>query len=789
MSRAIERPRARTGRRIGSACSALAAAVLVGLLAFVLGASPASAYWTATGEGAATGRTETLGPPTDVTVPAEAVTDVPLSWTVGTGGVAPTGYYVTRDLGAITAPACSSSPAALRVGTSCLDAGVPDGDYTYVVTAVFRTWTAPSAESSTVSAVNPTHLAFLSQPTDVTGGDVIAPPVVVTLLTAAGTAAAYAGMPITLAIGTNPGGGTLAGTTTVLSAADGTATFNNLAVDRPGVGYTLVASSPDLTPATSLAFTVLLPPPLVEASSYSVLGGAGVVNTLPTTISGDLGTGPGFVATGFPPGTVGGDIHVGDADAANALGDFVDAYDELRVLTPATALPGEVGGLTLGPGVYRSGAAVAVTGILTLNGGGDPDARFVFQVGAALNMAADGQIVLINGAQAANVYWVITGAVTIGARSQFKGTILADGAITIGDSSELIGRAFATGAVTMANNTIRFTTALPPVLTMAGGIAVVTKDTTPAISGTSNAPAGTTIKVTVDGQLLTTTVQSGGGWTVTAGPLLAGSYPLVAQVRDAAGNGTKVTQTLTVEVNPDPVALGLAGSFSVLSATAVVNTGTSHLSGDLGVSVGVATGFPPGTLGGAIHAGDAAASSAQADLLAAIDDAEGRRAHTEFAGNLGGRTFHAGVHHAAAAVGLTGIVTLDGENDPNAVFIFQIGAALTAAASCQVNLINGVQAANVFWVVNGAAGTGASCVFGGNILVRGAITLGASTNLVGRALSRDAVTLASNAVTGATPAPAARFSGSARSDESDDPTSVDPTPTPTRAAVGPGGEQ
>lgn len=763
MSTATNQSRFHPRRRIGSACSAVSLAVLVGLLTIALGASPASAYWSSTGTGTAAGQTGALAPPTDVTVPDEAFTDVPVSWTAGTGGVEPEGYYVTRQADTETFPACDSSPAELLTTTSCLDLDVADGGYLYVVTAVFRSWTAPSAETQSVIVINPTQLGFVVEPTDVTAGEAIAPAVVVTLLSAAGNPVAYAGIPITLAIGTNPSTGSLAGTTTVNTAADGTATFPNLSIDRAGVGYTLVATSPDLNSATSNLFNVLPPPPLGDASSYSVLGGAGVVNTLGSNVSGDLGVGPGMDATGFGPGggTVGGDIHRGDQHAQDALADAASAYTAFMDLEapPENELSGNLNGLTLGPGVYHSTAALGITGTVTFNGGAND--VFIIQVDAALNTAAGDHVVLTGGAQASNVYWVVDGAVTLGAGTLFKGTILADGAITIGDSTELIGRAFATGAVTMANNTIRFTPALPPTLTMTGGAAVVTKDTTPAISGTTNAPVGTTIKVTVDGQVLTTTVQTGGGWSVTAASLLAGAYDVVAQVRDAAGNATKAFQTLTVEVNPDPVDLGSAASFSVLSGGNVTNGGPTQLSGDLGYE-GSLLGDTAPTVGGATYINDTITAAAQDDLLEAIDDATDRRAHTQFPGTLGGRTFHVGVHESATAAGLTGTVTLDGEGDPNAVFIFQINGAFTAAASCQVNLINEAQADNVFWVVAGAASIGASCSLAGNIMTTDAITLGASTNLEGRALSQAAVTLASNTITGATPRPAARM-GSARS--------------------------
>lgn len=776
------------GPRIGSGCSAtVLLAGLVGLLTLVLGASPASAYWSPTGTGSAVGQTGGLAAPT-VTVPANAVTDVMVSWTPGTGGVAPEGYYVTRQLGSTTVGACGTSPTALLTAGPCTDLGIPDGSYTYVVTAVYRSWTSLSAASSTVTVVNPTQLVFLVQPTTTSGSAAITPPVVVRLLSAAGNSVARAGISVTVSIGSNPSVGSLAGTTTVATAADGTATFSGLSIDRAGVGYSLVATSPGLTSATSAAFDVLPPQPLRRASSYSVLGETGVVNTLATTVSGDLGVGSGAVVTGFGPGlgTVAGDTYL-PSDAAGALADAASAYAALRALVPETdhELTGNLDGLTLTPGVYHSAAALGVTGTVTLSGG--PSDVFIIQVDAAFGTAAGDKVLLTGGASAANVYWVVDGAVTLGAGTSFQGTILAKGAITIGLATEVIGRAFATGAVTMANNTIRFTVEPPPTLVLTAQGAGSTKDVTPDISGTTNAPPGTAIRVTLAavlggpavGQTLTTTVQAGGTWNVTAATLPADSYTVVAQVRDAAGNATKASQTVVVEVNPAPIVLGSAKTFSVLASGAVTNTLATSLSGDLGLTGGLGpVGFTPGMVAGVIHDRDAVAATAQTDLQTAVADGQGRTRHTEFAGPIGGRTFHVGVHHSDAAVGLTGTVTLDGENDANAVFIFQINGALTGAAGCQVSLINGAQAKNVFWVVNGAVGTGASCVFRGTILATMAITLGAGTNLEGQALSQAAVTLANNAVTGVNPAVGARFGRQASSDPTVEPTpAAGPTPT------------
>ena len=723
---------------------------LLTLLAVVAtaAATPALAYWSSTGSGSSAALTGTLSAPTGVIVPAEAAPNIAVSWTAGTGSVAPTGYFVTRINGT-TEPACGSGPGSLILTTDCTDSAVPDGTYTYVVTAVYATWTAPSSPSGTVAVENLVAVAFVVQPSETLAGAAITPALTVALQTADGGPFIKAGVSVTVTIEANPGAGTLSGTMTVLTDADGVATFDDLSISQPGIGYTLTANSAGLTLDISEPFVVLVPPILGAAQSFSVLAGTEVVNVgITTSVSGDVGVSPGTSITGFPVGSIGGDIHSNDAAAVAAQAAVIAAYDTLAALAPKSPISGDMNGLTLTPGVYYSGAALALTGTVTLDGAGDPNAVFIIQVNAAFNTAAASSVVLISGARADNVYWVVAGAAGTGATSKLSGTILAIGAITLGAGTELIGRALSRDAVTLASNTIRFTAALPPTISITGGSTATTKDTTPVIAGTSNAPASSPITVRIAGQTLTTAVGSDGTWSVTAATLIAGTYDVVARVRDPAGNGTATTQVLTVEVNPAPVNLGNAEPFAVLAGTSITNTGATTVNGDLGVSPGVlVSGFPPGTDNGNIHIGDSTAAAAQVDLNAALFEVFGRVRHTTALGDLGGRTFHIGIHRQTAAMALTGAVTLDAEGNPGAVFIFVTDAAFNTAAASNVILANGAQAANVYWVVQGAAGTGANSFLSGTILARGAITLGASTVLTGRALSRDGVTLAGNSIT------------------------------------------
>jgi hypothetical protein len=235
-----------------------------------------------------------------------------------------------------------------------------------------------------------------------------------------------------------------------------------------------------------------------------------------------------------------------------------------------------------------------------------------------------------------------------------------------------------------------------------------------------------------------------------------------------------------------PVGLGRATSFAVLAGTpAVTSTGPTIVNGNLGIFPAAAvTGFPPGTVNGAIHAADAVAKGAKNDLVSAYDDAAGRTPATTVAGGtLGGRTLVAGVYNAGGStLDLTGTVTLNGQNNPNAVWIFQATSDLVTASASSVALINGAQPCNVFWQVTSSATLGSGSSFAGTILALTSITMASGVTMDGRALARNGdVTLIDDTITPRgcaaavpppTPTPVASPSSSA-------------TPTPTASGTSP----
>jgi hypothetical protein len=199
------------------------------------------------------------------------------------------------------------------------------------------------------------------------------------------------------------------------------------------------------------------------------------------------------------------------------------------------------------------------------------------------------------------------------------------------------------------------------------------------------------------------------------------------------------------------VPLGLDAKFAVLAGSTVTNSGPTIVTGDLGVSPGSAmTGFPPGkVVHGSIHAGDAFAARAQGDLTSAYNNAAGRTNPTLLPADIGGMTLRPGLYKAMTSLTITGNVTLDGHNDADSVFIFQVPTKLTMSVGSSVTLSGRAKARNIFWQVGTSATLKKASVFKGIILAHASISLGTGARVAnGRLLARNgAVTLLRNIVT------------------------------------------
>jgi hypothetical protein len=226
--------------------------------------------------------------------------------------------------------------------------------------------------------------------------------------------------------------------------------------------------------------------PLGTADSFAVLAGAGITNTGPTTLNGDLGTFPTTTITGSASLTITGTNHNGDSVTQQAKTDLVTAYNNAAGQGPTSPIAADLGGQTLTPGVYNSASSIGLTGALTLNGGGDPNAVFVFQAGSALTTASASSVVLINGAQSCNVFWEIGSSATLGTGSTFRGTVIALQSITVTTGVTVDGRVLArNGAVTLDTDTITRSGCAAPAATTAAATTTATTTTTAATTTTT----------------------------------------------------------------------------------------------------------------------------------------------------------------------------------------------------------------------------------------------------------------------------------------------------------------
>lgn len=196
------------------------------------------------------------------------------------------------------------------------------------------------------------------------------------------------------------------------------------------------------------------------ASNFAVLAGAGITFGVPvasTTITGDIGSFATATITGLANVNLIGVNHAGDAVTQQAKFVLSDAYAEAAGRSADVYFPAihEAGGLTLVSGVYNAPSSVVINGVLTLDGVGDPNAVWIFQMGSTLITGNSSSVNLINGAQASNVFWQVGSSATLGANSDFKGTVMASESITVSSNAVVDGRVLALGgAVTLESNQI-----------------------------------------------------------------------------------------------------------------------------------------------------------------------------------------------------------------------------------------------------------------------------------------------------------------------------------------------
>ena len=327
---------------------------------------------------------------------------------------------------------------AINSGTGLFTAGGTPGTYTNTVVATSGSISGNATAIVTAGAV----------------ATIVVTPNPVTLqinttqqFTAVARDAAGNVVPITPVWTVTNGGGAINSGSGLFTAGGTAGSFPN----------TVRATSGSIFGTATVNVTTTPPPPpapfvdLGAATTMGILAGSTITCVTGGTINADIGLSPGgAVVLGTPPCVVTGTQHITDATAAQAQSDLTAAYNTLVGLPCGTVVgTADIGNSTRAPGVYCSGSTIGVTGTLTLDALGDPNAVWVFQAGSGLTGV--GTIALINGAQAKNVYWQVGSSASIGTGSNWKGNILSLASITLNDNVTLIGRALArsAGAVTL----------------------------------------------------------------------------------------------------------------------------------------------------------------------------------------------------------------------------------------------------------------------------------------------------------------------------------------------------
>jgi len=426
---------------------------------------------------------------------------------------------------------------------------------------------SPVAFTATATPGNPAQLAFTEQPTTAAAGSGITPAVQVTARDRIGTTTAGFLGNVTVAIGTNPAGGTLAGTTTV-AAVGGVATFANLSIDRTGTGYTLTAAATGLTGTTSAPFTI-------TASVVSATQSA--VAAAPATITASTGTSQSTItvtardALGNPVGGVA--VVLEASGAGNTITQPVALTNASGVAT-GTLSSTVAGSKTVA--ATAGGVAITPTAGVTVNPAGATQLAFTVQPGDATAGAAISPAVQVTGRdQFGNTATGFTGSVTVAIGTNPPGTGVLDGATTV---------AAVAGAASFPGLSID----------EAGAGYTLTATATGLGSTVSDA-----FDVTV-GAAATIALVSGNAQTDTVGAALAAPY--VVRLTDAVGNGVSdVTVTWAVTGGGGSITAssvtnvtGHAQATRVLGNTAGAQTATASVSGLAGSPVAFTATATPG---------------------------------------------------------------------------------------------------------------------------------------------------------------------------------------------------
>ncbi len=528
------------------------------------------------------------------------------------------------------------------------------------------------------------------------------------------------------------GGNSISPTSPVSADINGNFTGAIITVPVGSTSGAKTVTASDGTKIASQTFTVISsitePITLGTSGTFGVLASTYTNTAAVTRITGDLG----YTTFSGVPSVVSGNTHVADSAYAQAGIDQNAATSSANSQTCTNNLGTIVDLATVnvgsGLGVYpagvycTTGAASIGTAGITLTGSGN----HIFKIDGALTTVTGSHVTLTSGAQASNVFWVPTGATTLGAVTHFSGIILDASGITIGTTTMLTGQALAFGGtVTTTSDTILIQSSIS-IDSSSGPVGQHV-----GINGTNFAPSAL-ITFTFDGvtiPALSPVTSNGTGYftaviAVPASTLCAHTIAATDGTNTASQSFT-VTSSLTVSVS------AASDSFAVLASSTITAAHAVSIHGDLGLFPGTSV-TGPITVIGTSHIGDVAAFNALNAANAQYTTLQTTTCTNTITGGpaqLGGLTLTPGVYCSGSSMGLTGTLTLDGAG----TYIFQMpSSTLVTASGSKVILINGATANNVFWRVGSSATLGTGTSFNGTIIAHISITSNSNANATGR---------------------------------------------------------
>ncbi|MHB1117957.1 MAG: ice-binding family protein [Minisyncoccota bacterium] len=296
---------------------------------------------------------------------------------------------------------------------------------------------------------------------------------------------------------------------------------------------------------------------LGSAGSFTILAKSGISTTGTTSIVGDIGVSPAAATyiTGFgltlpaasafsTSALVTGKVYApGYADPTpatitTAVSDMQTAYTDAMGRTNPTATElgaGNIGGMTLAPGLYKWSTGLTIPTDVTLSGGAND--VWIFQVAQNLDISSGAQVVLSGGAQAGNVFWVVAGQTTLGTTAVLNGNVLDQTAIVLNTGAVLNGRALAQTEVTLDANTVLFptlaTTTTPAVPTVDAAVPA-----TPAVTQTTTTTTTTAVTSVAD-----TGCASGNKFSTTTGRNCVAAGITASDVDAGCVSGNKFSTT------------------------------------------------------------------------------------------------------------------------------------------------------------------------------------------------------------------------------------------------------